>query len=462
MAAASAPLVNDKREIFGWTLYDWANSAFSTTVITVFLGPYLTSLAQAAADANGFLRVLGFSIRYDSFFTYCVSISVLLQVFFLPVLGAMADFSHLRKRLLVLFAVLGSLVTLLMFFLVPGQHLLGGLLLILGNLAFGASIVFYNAYLPDIASPDQRDRVSSAGFAMGYAGGGLLLLLNLLLFLFRERLGLDSGLVARISLASAGAWWLGFSLLTFNTLRPRHAPRRLPPGENLLSVGFKQLASTFREIRQFPQTVRYLLAYLFFNDGIQTVIVVSAVFAAEELGMPDTQRILVILMIQVVAFGGAYFYGWLAGKIGTLRALISSLVIWSLVVIYAFAGMKSTALVLGLEQRQLEFWLLAFVVAIILGGSQALSRSLFSQMIPRGREAEFFSFYEVSDRGTSWIGPFLFARVNDLFSSLRYGILSVIVLFILGLGILLTVNVRRAIREAGRPGEVAVAAAVAS
>jgi MFS transporter, UMF1 family len=350
---------------------------------------------------------------------------------------------------------LGAVATVLMFFIQPGLHLLGGLLLVVANVAFGASIVFYNAYLPDIASLDQRDKVSSAGFAMGYAGGGLLLLLNLVLFLLRDSLGLDSATVARFSLVSAGLWWLGFAQITFARLRSRHRPRTLPAGETLLSVGFKQLAATLREVRRFPQTLRYLVAYLFFNDGIQTVIVVSAIFAAEELGMDDTSRILVILMIQIVAFGGAYFYGWLAGRLGTMRALILSLVIWSVAVIYAFAGMRSTALVLGMEQRHLEFWLLAFVVAIILGGSQALSRSLFSQMIPPGREAEFFSFYEVSERGTSWMGPFLFARVNDLFSSLRLGILSVIVLFIVGLAILVTVDVRRAIAEAGHRGVVA-------
>ena len=461
--AAAAPALNNKREIFGWTMYDWANSAFSTTVITVFLGPYLTSIAEAAADANGFLRVLGFSIRFDSFFTYCVSLSVVLQVFFLPVLGAIADYSHLRKRMLQFFAVLGSAATLLMFFIVPGQHLFGGFLLILGNLCFGASIVFYNAYLPDIASADQQDRVSSAGFAMGYAGGGLLLLLNLILFLFQKQLGLDTALVARLCLASAGVWWLGFALITFRALRPRHAVRQLPAGDSYFTIGFKQLASTFREIKHFPQTVRYLIAYLFFNDGIQTVIVVSAIFAAQELGMDATTRILVILMIQIVAFGGAYLYGWLASKIGAYRALITSLIVWSVVVVYAFAGMRSTALVLGMEQRQLEFWVVAFVVAIVLGGSQALSRSLFARMIPPGREAEFFSFYEISERGTSWMGPFLFAFVNDRTSSLRFGILSVIVLFIAGLAILLTVNVPRAVAEAGRespaPGRPAAAGA---
>jgi UMF1 family MFS transporter len=456
--------VNDRREIFGWTMYDWANSGFSTTVVTVFLGPYLTSVAEAAADSRGLLYLLGIPIRFDSFFTYCVSASVLLQVLVLPVLGAIADYSHLRKRMLVIFSLLGSGATALLFFLTPGLHWIGGLAFIIANLSFGAALVFYNAYLPDIASEDRRDAVSSAGFAMGYAGGGLLLLLNLLLFLFSDRVGIDSALAARLCILSAGVWWFGFAQITFARLRSRHAARPLPPGATYLTVGFQQLASTFREIGRFPHTVRYLLAYLFFNDGIQTIIVIAAVFAAEELGMAATSRILVILMIQIVAFGGAHFYGWLAARLGTVRALVSSLVIWSATVIYAFAGMRNPAAVpgLGLPQRELEFWLLAFVVAVVLGGSQALSRSLFSQMIPPGREAEFFSFYEVSERGTSWIGPFIFGLVNQWFGSLRLGILSVIVLFVVGLGILLTVDVPRAMREAGRIASPAPALQAAS
>ncbi len=431
--------MNDRREIFGWTMYDWANSAFSTTVVTVFLGPYLSNITKAAADASGMVYLFGVPIKFDSFFTYCVSISILLQVLLLPILGAIADFSHLRKRMLMTFSTIGAVSTLLMFFITPGLHWLGGLLFILANLSFGASIVFYNAYLPDIASPDQRDKVSSRGFALGYAGGGLLLLLNLILFTFRERIGLDSAMAARISLASAGLWWLGFSLITFRTLKPRHAIRQLPASESYLTVGFKQLANTFRQIRKFPETVRYLIAFLIYNDGIQTVIVVAAVFASIELGMDDQQLILVILMIQAVAFLGAFFlFPFLARVLGAKGAIVLSLVVWSLVVIYAFAALTT----------QLQFWVLGAVIALVLGGSQALSRSLFAQMIPKGREAEFFSFYEVSDRATSFLGPLIFGLANQIFGSLRYGILSLIVLFVVGLVILLTVNVPRAVQEA--------------
>lgn len=486
--------VNDRREIFGWAMYDWANSAFSTTVVTVFLGPFLTAITKAAADAQGLVYLFGTPIRYDSFFTYCISVSVLLQVTFLPILGALADYSHLRKQLLQLFCVLGSVATIAMFGLGPGLHWLGGGLFVVANLAFGASMVFYNSYLPNIASADRRDRVSSFGWAMGYLGGGLLLLLNLVLYLFADRLGLGSDTVARISLASAGVWWLGFSFITFATLRSRHAVRPLPRGETYFSVGFQQLARLMevptplvtglmllplaipvllllrlpivvalapaagpllvlaifigRKARTLPEAMKYLVAYLFYNDGVQTVIAVSAIFAVNELKMSSTNLILVILMIQFVAFAGALGFGRLAERFGAKQTILFSLVIWSAVALYAYVGMQSTARVLGMEQRQLEFWLLGFVIALVLGGSQALSRSLFAQMIPQDQEAEFYSFYEVSERGTSWLGTFLFGLVNQLFGSLRMGVLSLIVFFIVGLVLLPFVNVPKAIAEA--------------
>ena len=429
---------NDRRETFGWLMYDWANSAFSTTVVTVFLGPYLTAITKAAANANGIVYLLGIPVKDDSFYTYCVSLSVLLQVLLLPILGAVADYSHLRKRMMMFFALLGSLATVLLFFVTQDWFWMGGLLFISANLSFGASIVFYNAYLPDIASPDRRDSVSARGFAMGYAGGGLLLLLNLIFFTFRERLGVDGGLAARLCIASAGVWWFGFSFVTFRTLRPRHAVRRLPAGESYLTVGFKQLANTMRQVGYFPETLRYLLGYLLFNDGIQTVIVISTIFASVELKMESTELILVVLMIQGVAFAGAYLVDFIARRFGAQRTLVGTLLIWSAVVIYAWLALTT----------KVEFWVLGAIIALVLGGSQALSRSLFAQMIPKGREAEFFSFYEISERGTSWIGPLLFGLVNQLLGSLRFGILSLIVLFVGGLAVLLTVNIQRAMREA--------------
>jgi UMF1 family MFS transporter len=451
MAAAATPMVNDKREIFGWAMYDWANSAFSTTVGTVFLGPYVASLARAAAQAAGTdtASFFGIPVAPDSFMPYCISFSVGMQVLFLPILGAIADYSHLRKRMMQLFAVLGALLTIAMFFVQGDLWWLGGVLFVLANLSFGAAIVFYNAYLPDIASEDQRDRVSSYGWAMGYLGGGLLLLGNLVFFQLRERLGVPTSLAIQINLASAGLWWLGWAFLTWARLRPRHAVRTLPPGENYLTIGFKQLRQTFSEAHKYPHTIRYLIAYLIYNDGIQTVIAIAATFAAAPLlqgGLEIEQGTLtmVILMIQFVAFGGALLWGRLAGRVGAKNAVLISLGIWAAVVIYAYFGLRG-------DTRVMEFWVLGACIALVMGGSQAISRSLFAQMIPPGKEAEFFSIYEVSERGTSWIGPLLFGLVNQWLGSLRPAILSLIFFFVVGLiALAFFVDVPRAIRESGQ------------
>lgn len=451
MAAITLPQTaetNDRREIFGWAMYDWANSAFSTTVITVFLGPYLASLARTAAQAfpDGNARLGPLAIAPDSVLPYCVSLSVFLQVFFLPILGGIADYSHIRKRMMQLFAVTGAVATILLFLIVaPSQWWLGGLFFIIANLAFGASIVFYNSYLPDIASEEQRDRVSSYGWALGYLGGGLLLLLNLIFFQLHDSLGIPTGLAVRICLASAGVWWLGFSFITWARLRSRRAPRKLPPSQGYVTVGFRQLGSTIRELKHFPETLKFLLAYFLYNDGIQTVIAVAAVFAAAPvlrggLEMGQATLSVLILMIQFIAFAGALFWGRLAQWIGAKRAVIISLVIWAGVVIYAYVGLKGST-------ATIEFFILGVIIALVLGGSQAISRSLFAQMIPDGREAEFYSFYEISDRGTSWIGPLLFGLVNQIFGNLRPAILSLIFFFIVGLIILPFVNVRKAIAD---------------
>jgi MFS transporter, UMF1 family len=440
-------VVNDKREIFGWAMYDWANSAFSTTVGTVFLGPYVASLARSAAEAAGSTTAsfLGIPVAPDSFLPYCISFSVGMQVLFLPILGAIADYSHLRKQMMRLFATIGAVATILMFFLTGDLWWLGGVLFIIANLTFGAAIVFYNAYLPDIASEDERDRVSSYGWAMGYLGGGLLLALNLAFFLFSDKLGVPGDLAVRINLASAGIWWLGFSFITWARVRARHASRSLPAGETYGTIGFKQLRKTLGEVNHFPETLKFLLAYFLYNDGIQTVIAVSATFAAAPLiqgGLALEQQTLtaVILMIQFVAFGGALLWGRLATWIGAKRSIIVSLVIWAGVVIYAYGGLQGDSVVL-------QFFILGMFIALVMGGSQAISRSLFAQMIPDGKEAEFYSFYEISERGTSWIGPLIFGLANQLFGSLRYGILSLIFFFIAGLILLPFVKVDKAIAD---------------
>jgi UMF1 family MFS transporter len=426
--------MDNKREITGWAMYDWANSAFSATVATTFLGPYLAALADAQ---GGSVNLFGFQIEGAAFFPFCVSISVILQVLFLPVLGSIADYSNLKKQLMMLFAYIGATATILLFFVQGNLIVLGGLLFIVANLAFGAAIVFYNAFLPDIAGPDERDSVSSRGFAFGYLGGGLLLALNLVMFNAMA----DSGLAVRLSLASAGVWWLAFTVLfPQRRLIQREPAQSLPPGENYLSHSLKQLKTTLREIRvKYPHTLRFLIAYLIYNDGIQTVIVVSTLFASEELGIGTGTLVQVVLMIQFVASLGAYLFNLLAGRVGAKKAIMGNLLVWVVLLVYTYAFLYTT----------LQFWILAAVLALILGGSQALSRSLFSQMIPENRESEYFSFYEISERGTSWIGPLVFGLAVQITGTQRIAILSLIAFFGIGLLLLSGTNARRAIVDAG-------------
>jgi MFS transporter, UMF1 family len=429
-----------RREQISWYFYDWANSAFSTTVVAVFLGPYLTAVTEAAADSTGFIYPLGIPIRANAFFPYLVSLSVALQIFVLPILGAIADYSQRKKEMLGLFAYLGAFATTLLYFVQGSNYGLGGLLFLIANLSFGAAMIFYNAFLPDIAAPDERDTVSARGWALGYLGGGLLLVLNLLFVqLGAPALGIDMGLAARICLASAGIWWALFALIPLFNLRQRQPLKPLPPGERYLTVGFHQLRHTLRRLPRLPQTLLFLITYLLYNDGIQTVIALAAVFGAQELGMEQAALVQLVLMVQFVAFFGALLFGYLARFTGTQRAIWISLVIWFGVVVYAYGFLRTGG----------EFFILAAVIALVLGGSQALSRSLFSQMIPRGQEAEYFSLYEVSERGTSWLGPLLFGLSLQWTGSYRIAILSIALFFAAGLILLPRVNVRRAIAEAG-------------
>jgi MFS transporter, UMF1 family len=429
-----------RREQFGWYFYDWANSVFYTSVVTVFLGPYLTEVARAAADAEGYIYPFGLPILADSFYPYIVSLAVGFQVFFLPIFGACADYTSYKRRLMGITAYVGAFATMGLYFLEGTNYMLGGGLFLLANFSFGASIVIYNGFLPEIAPPDDRDRVSSQAWALGYLGGGLLLALNLVFVQFlAEPLGVSLGHAVRISLASAGVWWAIFTIVPLTRLKRRPPLKELPPNERLLTVGFKQLRQTLGRLPSTPHTLLFLLAYLFYNDGIHTVIALAAQFGSQELGMETSTLIMVILMVQFVAFFGALLFDYVARAVGAKRAILISLVIWTVVVIYAFAFLAT----------ETQFFVMGAVIAIVLGGSQALSRSLFSQMIPAGQEAEYFSLYEVSDRGTSWLGPLLFGLTLQFTGSYRWAILSVAFFFIVGLTLLFRVNVRRAIEEAG-------------
>ncbi|MFC7331134.1 MFS transporter [Marinactinospora rubrisoli] len=435
-----------RREQRAWYMYDWANSVFSTSVITVFLGPYLTSIAERAARENGtvHVEVLGWAMRPEALYPYATSLSVLLQLVLLPAIGAVADHTGRKRALMGAFAYVGAFATMGLYFVQGTGYLLGAALFVLANLAFGASVVVYNAFLPEIATAQERDGVSSRGWAAGYLGGALLLTVHLALYLSHESLGLAEEHAVRISMASAGVWWALFALIPLARLRDRRrATAARPPerGTRVVMASFGQLWSTVRGLRRYPRTLLFLVGYIAFNDGVQSVVSFAATFADQALDLGQDVQIGAILMVQFVAFGGALLLGALARRFGTKRTVLASLVVWVLVV--GAAPLLQTG-------AAGQFFALAFCIAIVLGGTQALSRSLFSQLIPRGKEAEYFGLYEISDKGSAFLGALTIGVALDATGGdYRLAILSLIAFFVIGFVILCAVNVPAAIRAAG-------------
>jgi MFS transporter, UMF1 family len=437
-AAAFDEAAERRREQRGWYFYDWACSVYSTSVLTVFLGPYLTSVAKEAADSGGYVHPLGVPVRAGSFFAYSVSLSVIVAVLVMPLVGAAADRSGRRKPLLGAAAYAGAAATTGMFFLGGDRYLLGGVLLIVANAAQSVAMMLYNSYLPQIAPPEERDAVSSRGWAFGYLAGSLVLVVNLVLYLAHDSFGVSESMAVRICLASAGLWWGGFTLVPLLRLRDR--PSAVRP--EATAPGLRQLAATVRDMRRHPLTLAFLLAYLVYNDGIQTVISQASVYGSEELGLSQSTLIGAVLLVQVLAVAGALGMGRLARTYGAKQTILGSLVAWTLTL---SAGYFLPA------GAPMGFFLLAAAIGLVLGGSQALSRSLFSHLVPPGKEAEYFSAYEMSDRGMSWLGPLLFGFTYQLTGSYRDAIVSLVAFFVIGFLLLARVPVRQAIGNAGNP-----------
>ncbi|MFJ2563687.1 MULTISPECIES: MFS transporter [unclassified Streptomyces] len=426
-----------RREQHGWYFYDWACSVYSTSVLTVFLGPYLTAVAESAADPDGFVHPLGIPVRAGSFFAYCVSASVIVAIALMPMAGAAADRTGRKKPLLAAAAYVGAGATTGLFFLDGHRYLLGGLLLVVANASVAVSMVLYNSYLPQIAPPEERDAVSSRGWAFGYAAGSLMLVANLVLFTAHDSFGVSESMAVRICLASAGLWWGVFTLVPLKRLRDR---RTAPAAARV--HGWRQLAATVKDMRGKPLTLSFLLAYLVYNDGIQTVISQASVYGSRELGLSQSTLITAVLMVQVLAVAGALGMGRLARGYGAKRTILGSLAAWAVILAAGYflpAG------------APMWFFVLAAGIGLVLGGSQALSRSLFSHLVPPGKEAEYFSAYEMSDRGMSWLGPLLFGITYQLTGSYRDAIISLVAFFAIGFVLLARVPVRRAISDAGNP-----------
>jgi MFS transporter, UMF1 family len=455
---SAAAAAGDRDEQRAWSWYDWANSAYVTTTGTVLFAPYLTNVAERAAcgaddDCGRDLSVLGLSVSPGSLVFYLITATTVVSALVLPVVGAIADRSGSRRRLLGGFAWVGAAAATAMVFVAGSNWQLGAVLLLVANVALGSSLVVYDAILCDIAGPDERDRVSSRAWAFGYLGGGLLLALELALVTYAESPGgLSTGWAVRICLAGAGLWWAAFTVIPYRRLRDRPARvlpggPAVPAGAGLVRGSFLQLATTLRDARRFPVTLTFLVAYLFYNDGIQTVITASSVYGQEQLGFDRSVLIATILLVQFVAFGGALLFGRIATRAGSRRTILGGLLVWILVVAVAFVLPAGDIV---------AFLVLATAIGLVLGGTQALSRSFYSQLVPRGREAEYFSLYQACERGTSWLGTLVFGLVHQMTDSYRPAILALVVFFVVGLVLLMRVDARRGIAQAGNAQPVVV------
>ncbi len=404
-----------KRAQLGWIMYDWANSAFVTTITAAVLPVYFSNVAAAHLPAH---------VR-TAYWGYTTTIALLIVALLGPILGAMADFSGAKKRFLTIFALIGSAGAALLFFVTEGDWLMASIFYIIGNVGFASANVFYDSLLPHVAGEDERDMVSSKGYAYGYLGGGLLLAINLAMIMLAPD-GETTALMSRLSFLSVAVWWLIFTIPLWKYVQ--EPVRRILKGEehfNPVQASFSRLAHTFSEIRKFKELFKFIVAFWLYNNGIGTIIVMATIYGTE-LQFSEITTIGTLLMVQFVGIPFSLLFGKLAEKLGTKRSIFVSLGIYTVIAIAGYFMYK-----------EIHFWILGFGVAMVQGGSQALSRSLFSRMLPPSKSAEFYSFFSVSEKVAGTMGPLLFGVVSSIMGGSRVSIVSLIIFFILG-GYLLT------------------------
>jgi len=412
-----------KRAINAWTMYDWANSSFATTIMAAVLPVYYAKVAATGLPSN----------IATAYWGYTTSIALLISAILSPILGAVADFRGEKKRFLAGFMLLGVTATALLYLVRSGDWLMASIIFIFGSIGFSGSLIFYDSLLPHVARPDEIDQVSSRGYAMGYIGGGLLLAINVVMItVVPDEL---VGQMTRLTFVTVAIWWLVFSLPIL--LRVPEPPRRISDGEEHLTpfqASFSRLGRTFRDIRRYRDLFLFLLAFWLYNNGIGTIISMATIYGAE-IGIGQTTLIGTLLMVQFLAAPFAILFGWLAKQIGTKRAIYLSLLIYTGIAIAGY-----------FMSQEWHFWALGAAVATVQGGSQALSRSLLGRMMPPSKSAEFYGFFSVSEKFAGIIGPAIFGLISQIMGHSRLSIVSLIIFFISGAIVLSQVDERKATR----------------
>ena len=418
-----------RRETFSWAMYDWANSAFATTIMAAVLPIYYASVAGADLPGN----------RATVYWGYTTALALFLIAIASPILGAVADYMGAKKRFMALFVALGVVATSMLYFVERGQWLLASLIFIAANIGFSGANIFYDSLLPHIAGDDEIDQLSATGYALGYLGGGILLVVNILWILSPHTFGIpDTTTASRLAMFSVAVWWALFSIPLFRYVA--EPPRRISAtdvlGANPVVAGFRRLRETFSEIRRYRQVLIFLLAFWLYNDGIGTIIKMATIYGTE-VGIGQTALIGALILTQFVGIPFAFAFGGLAKRIGAKSCLYLALAVYTLIAIGGY-----------FLSQAWQFWVLAFAVATVQGGAQALSRSLYGSMVPRAQSSEFFGFMRISDKFAGILGPLLFALVGQWTGSSRLSIVALIVFFIGGMLLLTQVDVEEGRRVA--------------
>ena len=415
---------NDKKTIFGWCMYDWANSAYITTAAVALLPNYF---AQAVVGKAG-VDIFGMNMSATALWGFMLGGAAFLVFLFAPVLGAIADFSSGKRRFLAGFAYMGSLFATMLYFCKSGDVGLTIALFMGTQVCFVAGNVFYDAFLPQIASEDKLDSVSAKGYAFGYVGGSLQFAIALGLVAM-QKTPEDQAMAARIGMAMTGIWWAGWTLLTMKYLKEVKIPYELPEAYRdrpktlaYLALGISRTVATAKRVGRFKHLTLFLVAYMIYNDGIHTVTSMATIYGTEELRLSTTALMVTLLLVQVVAIGGALIFSRIANRIGAKHAVMCALVLWSGVVTYGYFIHTAT-----------EFFVLGIIVGVVLGGTQALSRSFYGAMIPEQASAEFYGFYSVFSKFSSIWGPVTFGFIKQITGSARLAIISLMIFFIVGL-----------------------------
>lgn len=412
--------LNDKKTLNAWAFYDWANSVHSLTITSAIFPIYFPAAAITLGSATpGIISILGFELSNTVVFSYSISVAFFALAILMPFLSGIADYTGSKKSFMRFFCYLGSFSCIALFFFSKGHYYIGTLGFLFSIIGWGGSMVFYNSFLPEIATPDRFDRLSAKGFTLGYIGSVLLLVQNLTMLLKPEWYGGIGGeMAARVSFLTVGIWWLLFAQIPLHYLPDSKAKEK--DQKQWWLGGFKELQKVFKEVMVNKEVKLFLVSFFLFNMGAQTVMYLGALFGSQELHLPEDALIITILLIQLVAIPGAYFCARLSGWIGNIKALGLIVLVWIFVCAYAYT-----------VTSQFNFYLLATAIGFVMGGIQSNSRATYAKLCPKGEKdtASYFSFYDVCDRMSTVIGTFMFGLVIQLTGNMRISILVLVLVF---------------------------------